>query len=105
MERENWVEWVREGNRDGDQVWRNRGAGVRGLGERREIWRGISEKNQIGVTLAETPSSRGVWSLRWLPSVIRQDFQWREVNTNQLTKPSSQNLLCLQMFRDKDGAE
>jgi hypothetical protein len=56
------------------------------------------------VTLAETSSSSGVWSLRWPPSVARQDFQWREVNTNKLTKPSTQNLLCLQMSRDIDGA-
>jgi hypothetical protein len=34
----------------------------------------------------------GVINLKYLPATIRQDFQWKDCNTNPATKPST--LFC-----------
>jgi hypothetical protein len=38
-------------------------------------------------------------------SCNQADFQWRDRDTNPATKPSTQNLSCLQDVQGKDGPE
>jgi hypothetical protein len=57
-----------------------------------ETWNRGGSWEDIGVTLAETPSLRNME-----PEVATwMDFQWREKYTNPPTKPSTKNLPCLQ---------
>jgi hypothetical protein len=67
--------WGEHGVRGGDKA----------LGERIEIsrdhlwhgpetWGGRGSQEFMVVTLAETPNSRVIWSLKWPPPVPRQDL-------------------------------
>jgi hypothetical protein len=47
-------------------------------------------------TLAATPSSGGIGIQKWPVPLTRQDSQWRDKASNPPTKPSTQNVSCLQ---------
>jgi len=38
--------------------------------------------------------------MKWPPPVAKQDFQWKEGYINPITKPSTQNLPCLQDMQE-----
>lgn len=42
---------------------------------------------------------KGNW-LRWPPSVVMKDFQWRKEDINPPTKLSTQNVYCLQFAKE-----
>ena len=48
------------------------------------------------VLKSEIPSSGGIWILKWLLPVARQDSQWKDKDSNPPTKPLTQNVSCLQ---------
>ena len=48
-------------------------------------------RESLGVTLAETPTSRGYGDWSDVGYVAKWDFHWRE----NPTKPSTQNVSCL----------
>jgi hypothetical protein len=95
--------WMDGGNWVGDSVRRGTGMGIR-CGERagnenKDQWGSISGTNgrsgSVGVTLAETPTSKRYGDRRG-----HLHFQWSKEDINPPTKPSTQNLSCLQ---DKQG--
>ena len=57
------------------------------------------------VTLTETPSSGGIWILKWPLYLARQDSQWRHKDRNPPTKPLTQMCPAYKKCRDKNKSE
>ena len=109
MERERGKRQDKEGNRDGNQVWREQ-VSKRGLRFRMEIgkgaslvttWRPGKEKDTGSLGGGRGGPSldsyeRKIQRVKWPPHIFKQDFQGREANINPPTKPSTKNLSYLQ---------
>jgi hypothetical protein len=52
------------------------------------------------VLKSEIPSSGGIWILKWLLPVARQDSQWKDKDSNPPTKPLTQNKSYLQYVQE-----
>ena len=63
--------------------------------DKAETWGGSGSWEDMGVTLGETPGARDK-ETEMATSCSRQDFQWKEGDTNPPTKPSIQKCPCLQ---------
>jgi hypothetical protein len=55
---------------------------------------GRDTRESMGPTLAETPSSRGIWILKWPLPVARQDSQRMDKDRKPCTKPSTLPTRC-----------